>query len=101
MTMHIHFLKQHDDNKPGTHKFVERTLGRRLCDNGVALPFITYEAQRLENLAAERVKKLTVQTAKEEAVKEVAAKADVEEEEDKKPPKRGYKRPEKAVKIEK
>lgn len=50
MSMRITYLKDHDGHKAYKDYFVERTLARRLCENGVALPYVTY---------AERVKKAT------------------------------------------
>jgi hypothetical protein len=39
MTMHVVYLKNHDGHEEGKDYFVERTLGRRLCANGVTLPY--------------------------------------------------------------
>lgn len=40
--MRITYLKDHDGHKAHKDYFVERTLARRLCENGVALPYVTY-----------------------------------------------------------
>lgn len=42
MSMRITYLKDHDGHKAHKNYFVERTLARRLCENGVALPYVTY-----------------------------------------------------------
>ena len=61
--MHIHFLKDFDGHKTGESKMVEPTLARRFCEQGVAIPYVTY----LEKIEQERVE------AKEAKAKEVAA----------------------------
>lgn len=42
MSMRITYLKDHDGHKAYKDYFIERTLARRLCENGVALPHVTY-----------------------------------------------------------
>ena len=62
--MRLYFLKDFDGHKEGEHKFVELSLGRRYCENGIAIPYVTYLEQK-EREAAE---------AKEAKAKEAAAK---------------------------
>ena len=39
MTMHIYFEKDKDGYKAGFSGYVERTLARRFCENGIAIPY--------------------------------------------------------------
>ena len=43
MTMRVVYLKNHEGHKANKEYYIERTLGRRLCDNGVATPYVTYQ----------------------------------------------------------
>ena len=65
----LYFLKDYDGYKKGTHKVVELSLGRRYCENGIAIPLSEYLAQ------VEREK----QEAKEAKAKEAAAKKEAAE----------------------
>lgn len=82
MTMHIVYLKTHDGNNAGTARYTETSLARRLCDNGVAVPFDAWEKKQ----AAEKA-------SKKERVK---VKKTIAEK-----PKRRMVRAEKAIKIKK
>lgn len=42
MTMHIVYLKDFEGHKVGDSGFEERTRARRLCNNGVVEPYMTY-----------------------------------------------------------
>lgn len=46
MTMKVYFKKDKDGHKRGEACFVERSLGRRFCENGVAIPY----QQHLDNV---------------------------------------------------
>ena len=50
MTMHILYFQDHDGHKANKDYFVELTLGRRLCENNIAIPYVTH----LANLEAEK-----------------------------------------------
>ena len=89
MTMHIVYLKNHDGNERGTAKFTETSLARRLCDNGVAVPFVVW----YEKQAKEAEQKAVAKAAKKEKAK---AKKPVQQK-----PKRRSIFPEKAVRVEK
>jgi hypothetical protein len=86
MSMRIVYLKTHDGNKPGTDKFTERSLARRLCESGVALPYVTWRKQqddtkkRIETAAMEMKAK-----PKAEVKKAAEEKADPEPEKEEKP----------------
>lgn len=67
MTMRVVFLKDHDGYKADQDLYIERTLGRRLCDNGVTIPYVTHMA--------------TLAKAKEEAETKAEKKAEKEAEE--------------------
>ena len=56
MSMRITYLKDHDGHKMYRDYFVERTLARRLCENGVALPYITYLEKKKAEEALEKKK---------------------------------------------
>ena len=54
MTMHIYFNQDKDGYKEGQSCNVERTLARRFCENGVAIPY----QKHLDNIYdAEQAKK--------------------------------------------
>lgn len=81
MSMRITYLKDHDGHKAYKDYFVERTLARRLCENGVALPHVTYmesikktteEALKLKK--AELVKKREDSEISETAISKKAKK---------------------------
>ena len=46
--MRIVYLKTHDGNKPGTDKFTETSLARRLCRRGWAIPYMDWQNQQEE-----------------------------------------------------
>lgn len=46
MTMHIYFNQDKDGYKNGWSGYVERTLARRFCENGIAIPY----QKRLDNV---------------------------------------------------
>lgn len=68
MSMRITYLKDHDGHKAYNDYFVERTLACRLCENGVALPYVTYK---------ESVEKATEVALKEKAAAEEKKKAEL------------------------
>lgn len=86
MTMHIVYLRAHDGNPPGTKKFTERSLARRLCRRGWAMPYQDWEKKQAE-------KAMAAEAEKPEPEPEPNQKK-------KKPPKRKYKKREKAVTID-
>jgi len=54
MTMHIYFNQDKDGYKEGQSCYVERTLARRFCEIGVAIPY----QKHLDNIYdAEQAKK--------------------------------------------
>ena len=59
MSMRITYLKDHDGHKAHKDYFVERTLACRLCENGVALPYVTYLEQIKKATAVALEKKKT------------------------------------------
>ncbi len=65
MTMRVVYLRDHDGHKADKEYFVERTLGRRLCENGVAIPFVDYEKKQ-EAAAEARAKAEAEKKAKAE-----------------------------------
>ena len=66
MTMHIVFQKDYDGYKKDHASFVERTLGRRFCRNGIAIPY----QQHLDNVYdAEQAKIAAKEKAKAEKAK--------------------------------
>lgn len=71
MSMHITYLKDHDGHKAYKDYFVERTLARRLCENGVALPYVTY---------IESVKKVTEEALEKKKADLVKKREDTEHE---------------------
>jgi len=69
--MRVVFLMDHDDgHKKGKNYFLEPTLGRRLCDNGVTIPYVTH----LKNLEIEK-EAMVKAKAKAKADKEAKNKA--------------------------
>ncbi len=59
MTMHIYFQKDKDGYKKGFSGYVERSLARRFCENGIAIPYEThlnnlYDAEQAEKKAKEK-----------------------------------------------
>ena len=75
--MHVVYLQDHDGHKKNKDYMVEPTLGRRLCNNGVAIPYVTH----LKNLEAG---KEVVVKAKKKAESEKAKKLLKKKEEAKK-----------------
>jgi len=78
MTMHIFFNQDKDGYKKDQSCYVERTLARRFCDEGIAIPYQThlddiYETEQAEKAAkqAEKKKKVTVTPVKKEKSKKV------------------------------
>lgn len=86
MTMHIYFNVDKDGHKAGESKYVERSLARRFCENGIAVPyqkhldnvydaeFATAEAEKAEQKAAKAQAKAD---EAEEKKKEEAKAADL------------------------
>lgn len=83
MTMHIHFKRDHDGHKAGETKYVERTLARRFCENGIAITYQAYldqqydaeqadKAKRAEAARVRRAKEKEKEKADELKAKEVA-----------------------------
>lgn len=68
--MKLHFLVDKDGYKRGDAKFVERTLGRRFCENGVAIPYQQYQSEE-----EERKSELLKQREKEQAGNAASKKA--------------------------
>lgn len=67
MTMHIHFNQDKDGYKNGWSGYVERTLARRFCDNGIAIPY----QKHLDNVYdREQAKKEAAAEKKAELLKE-------------------------------
>jgi regulator of protease activity HflC (stomatin/prohibitin superfamily) len=101
MTMHIVYKKFHDGHKPGEDAFTERSLARRLCSEGKAVPYVVYMKAQAE------AKQRELEAEADKQAKEAKAKAKLKSEEEKpakvtkKAPKRKFTKPEKAVKIEK
>jgi len=66
MTMHIYFEKDKDGYKKGSSEYVERSLARRFCENGIAIPYQTH----LDNVYdAEQVVKKAAKAEKEKKAK--------------------------------
>ena len=65
--MRLYFLKDFDGHKKGEHKFVELTLGRRFCENGVAIPYAAHLEQVEQEKLAEKESKATEAKEKKEA----------------------------------
>jgi len=77
MTMHIVYLQDHDGHKAGKAYLVERTLARRLCRDGKAIPWADSEAAKaIEDERIKRREDAVKAKAKEAA--EAKAKADEE-----------------------
>lgn len=73
MSMRITYLKDHDGHKAHKDYFIERTLARRLCENGVALPHVTYmESIKKATEEALRLKKADLIKKREDAESETA-----------------------------
>ena len=75
--MHVVYLQDHDGHKKDKDYIVEPTLGRRLCNNGVTIPYVTH----VENLKAEkeeRAKSEAKAEAEKEAKRKAAEKAKIE-----------------------
>ena len=58
MTMHIYFKQDKDGYKDGQSCYVERSLARRFCENGIAVPYQThldevYEAEQAAKVEPE------------------------------------------------
>ena len=70
--MHIVYLRTHDGNKPGTDRFTEVTLARRLCERGVAIPYATWKAQQVERAALDMAAKQKADVKAEAIAKEKA-----------------------------
>ena len=93
MTMRIVFLEKHRKNEPGDDAFMPRQKARRLCEEGMAIPYSEYT--KLVDFA----KSIAPEKAQEDAP---------EKQQDKKPklakkpapPKRKYKKREKAVTVD-
>ena len=70
MTMHIYFNQDKDGYKKDWSGYVERSLARRFCENGIAIPYQkhlddVYDAERaLEKAKAEMLKKKETTTVK-------------------------------------
>jgi len=69
MTMHIYFNQDKDGYKNKWSGYVERSLARRFCENGIAKPYQThiddlYDAEQLI-LKAQEAKAEKVEKAKE------------------------------------
>ena len=84
MTMRIVFLEKHEDYKPGDDAFIPRPKARRLCEEEKAVPFMTW---------ADAEKKRKEEKAQMQAEEPKPAKKPV-------PPKRKYKKREKAVTVD-
>jgi hypothetical protein len=78
--MKVRFIKPRGDYKPGDDVWLERTLARRLCDNGRAVPFGEIIKKRREKEQAERFKqeKAKALAKKLQAKKKEKAKAAAE-----------------------
>lgn len=78
--MRLHFLKDFDGHKEGANEFVELSLGRRYCENGIAIPYADYleqverEKREAEEKAAAEKKAAEEQKAKDLLEKREAAK---------------------------
>jgi hypothetical protein len=64
MTMHIYFKKDKDGYKNGWSGYVERSLARRFCENGIAVPYQQHEDELYD---AEQAKKAELLKKKAEA----------------------------------
>lgn len=99
MSMRIVFLETYESHEPGKDYFIERTLAQRLCEKGVAQPYMVYHKERVEEATklAQRAAAAAEATLKAESKKKTAPK--------KKPikrlPAKRTKKIEKAVTIEK
>lgn len=101
MTMHIVYLKFHDGHKAGEAAFTERSLARRLCDEGKAIPYPTYLKKKTELAAmVEKEKAVEDPPVVEEKDAEPEGESTEPDKKEKKAPKRKYRRAEKAVTIE-
>lgn len=67
--MRLYFLKDFDGHKEGEHKFVELSLGRRYCENGIAIPYGDY----LDKLEQEKRAAAEQKAEELKAKKETAA----------------------------
>lgn len=58
--MQVVFLIDHDDgHKAGKAYSIDITLGRRLCNNGVCIPYVTWvEQQKVERAAMAEAKRV-------------------------------------------
>jgi len=75
MAMWIVYEKDHDGGKKGKAMRVERSLGARLCESGIAIP----QTVHLERLQAKKDAKLEAEAkAKAKAEKEAEKKARIE-----------------------
>ena len=75
MTMHIYFEKDKDGYKKGFSGYVERTLARRFCENGIAIPYQNH----LDNVYdAEQAAKAGKEKAEEAKKAELLKKKEAE-----------------------
>lgn len=61
MTMHIYFNENKDGYKKDWSGYVERSLARRFCENGIAIPYQThldniYDSEQADIAAKEKEK---------------------------------------------
>jgi len=72
MTMRVVYLRDHDGHKAGKDYSVEETLGARVCEIGIAMPYIQWvEKDAAEKKAAKEAKEKieTKKPEKEDPVK--------------------------------
>ena len=63
----LYFLKDFEGHKKGSHYVVELSLGRRYCENGIAIPLSEYLAQVEREKQEEKERKAKEAAAKKEA----------------------------------
>lgn len=81
MTMHIYFEQDKDGYKKGQSCHVERSLARRFCRNGIAIPYQKhldniYDAEQAEKKEVERLLAEKEKAKKEKAVSKKPKKAE-------------------------
>ena len=70
MTMKVYFNEDKDGHKKGEARFVERSLARRFCENGIAIPYQKHLDNIYEAEQANIEKEKNILAEKEKAKKE-------------------------------